>query len=188
MKIYLVRHGQTNDNMMQISSRVDTDLSEKGIEQALVLKEKIESLDFKRVFVSSLKRTWHTAHLAGISKFEVDERIREIDLGYFQGYTFKELENKYPDLIEEKKLKPLMFKFPNGESYEDLYHRVVSFIEEKVKEGENILVFTHEGVIRSILSYVFGDRFHYYNFRVDNACVTEIEIIDGFKILNRLNF
>ena len=72
----------------------------------------------------------------------------------------------------------------------DTYYRVAKSIDEVLneKEGKVILICAHGGTIRNILAYLIcNDYNNYWNFRIDNASITEIEIEDGFAILNKLN-
>ena len=64
MKIYVVRHGQTNWNVKgKIQGKSDIELNEKGIEQAKELKELIKNYDINLIISSPLKRAKQTAEI-----------------------------------------------------------------------------------------------------------------------------
>ena len=92
MKFYLIRHGESEDNLKKITSRVDTKLSANGKAQVKTLRDEYAEISDKKVIVSNLLRAQETADLLGVNAYEIDERVREIDLGDFQGHSFDELE------------------------------------------------------------------------------------------------
>lgn len=188
MKFYLIRHGESEDNLKKITSRVDTKLSANGKAQVKTLRDEYKDISDKKVIVSNLLRAQETADLLGVNAYEIDERVREIDLGEFQGHSFDELEILYPEETKKRFEEPFTFKFPGGESFTDLRKRAEEFYEEKSKLDEDIVVISHEGFIKTILSIVIGKKEAYYNFKIENARICEIEIIDGFPIINKLNY
>ena len=92
MKFYLIRHGESEDNLKKITSRVDTKLSANGKAQVKTLRDEYKDISDKKVIVSNLLRAPETADLLGVKSYEIDERVREIDLGEFQVHSFEELE------------------------------------------------------------------------------------------------
>lgn len=188
MKFYLIRHGESEDNLKKITSRVDTKLSANGKAQVKTLRDEYRELKDKKVIVSNLLRAQETADLLGVETYEVDERVREIDLGDFQGHSFEELEKLYPEETKKRFEEPFTFKFPGGESFTDLRERAEDFYKEKAKLNEDIVVITHEGFIKTLLSIVVDKLEAYYNFKVENARICEIEVVDGFPIINKLNY
>jgi broad specificity phosphatase PhoE len=58
-KIYLIRHGQTDYNLQNIvqGSGVDTDLNDRGRQQAQAFFERYKEVPFQKVYTSALKRT-----------------------------------------------------------------------------------------------------------------------------------
>ena len=84
--IYIVRHGQTNDNVIgRYGGRIDTPLNQKGIKQAYELHEKLKNDKFDKVFVSPLQRAYQTADIICSNEKIKDERIIERDNGKLEG-------------------------------------------------------------------------------------------------------
>lgn len=84
MKLYVIRHGQTNDNVNNIiNGRSNEELNETGKEQARQMKNKIEALDIDLIICSPLIRTKQTANIINSKNIPVifDERIIERDTG-----------------------------------------------------------------------------------------------------------
>lgn len=82
MKIYLIRHGRTNCNDEgKYNGRLDEDINETGIKQALKASKKIEMLDLDLIICSPLLRTRHTCSIVNTNNIPViyDERIQERD-------------------------------------------------------------------------------------------------------------
>ena len=121
MKIYLVRHGQTDKNKNNIIQGViDEVLNENGINQAKELKKKIDNLDIDLMIVSPLKRTRETAKIITENR-EIetifDDRIIERNAGELEGKSniyYIKLQIKYILIIFNiQKFLTLFCKFVN---------------------------------------------------------------------------
>jgi alpha-ribazole phosphatase/probable phosphoglycerate mutase len=134
-------HGTTTDNEQGISSGWhDTELSKKGIDQSVVLKDQTKAKKFDVVFCSDLKRAVQSAELTWKSIYPIiqDARLRECNYGTFNAHPSDEVE----PLQEKCFYKP----FPEGESYEDVKARMADFLEflKKNYAGKNIAVVAHK--------------------------------------------
>lgn len=143
MKLTIVRHGQTNYNVLGLLNSdptVDVFLTEAGIDEAKRLAEQFKNEPFDVIFISELPRTRQTADY--INKYHslslvVDKRLDDIDTG-FEG----EHESGYH---AERNAAPDPFTYRHGtfESSEDVYDRVYSFLDDlKKTEFRNILIVT----------------------------------------------
>jgi len=186
--IILIRHGQTEDNVGRIFSTKDTSLTAEGREQIRRTKTILDTLSFDRVYVSPLLRAIQTMEILG-SKGQVEERIREVDFGLFEGNTLKEIENKYPRQLKEWNEDLLNYITPQGESIKMAYERVTSFLEEiRQQEGDTVLI-CHDGVIKIALSWVFDNLDYFFKFKVDNGSISIISIDEyGFKFIKKVNY
>ena len=171
--IYIVRHGQTNDNVIgKYGGRIDTPLNNKGVEQAYELHEKLKNIKFDKVFVSPLQRACQTSKIICNNDIIKDERIIERDNG--------ELEGKLKTEITET----IDFNDPNEKRYNienivDFRKRIFDFFKE-VKEkyrGKNILVVTHAGVGIYARCFFEGEPQdgNYMNYKLNNCEVLEYE-------------
>ena len=134
-------HGTTTDNENNISSGwKDVDLSQKGIDQSIVLKDQIKNKKFKVVFCSDLKRAMHSAELTFKNLFPIiqDNRLRECNYGDFNG--------KPSAIVEPIQEKHIEERFPNGESYEDVKVRIADFLEflKKDYDGKHVGIVAHK--------------------------------------------
>lgn len=112
MKIYLVRHGQTDWNYQKkIQGQQDVDINEQGIRQAEKLAEILKNVPFEYAVCSPLTRAHHTAEI--LLKYHsvplsYDERLKEIYLGKWEGKTHKEVmtqeKNRYGSIFTVRKI------------------------------------------------------------------------------------
>ncbi len=155
MKLYIVRHGQTDGNVNKIMDGIrDIDLNNNGIEQAQVTRDSLKGIEFDLIICSPLTRTKHTMEIININNNPVvfDERVMERDCGEFTGKGFDSLDRdlywNYNDTTIYEK----------AESIEHLFNRVYKFLDE-IKENyrdKTILLVTHEGITKVISCYFNG--------------------------------
>lgn len=183
----MIRHGESEDNIQRIFSRDDTKLTEKGIEQIEETKELLKKFKYDRVYYSPLKRTVETLGILGLTGIE-EIKIREINFGIFTGKTFEEISEIYPDETKSWLGDTQQYIIPQGESLLDVYNRVKRFLEEISKYDENILLVTHDCVIRLALSWIFDNPDYFFKFKVDNGSINIVSIDEGFKYIKKLNY
>lgn len=155
MKLYVIRHGETDMGQKEIIASEEELLNNNGIEQALKLGNDLKNIKIDKVYCSPIKRARDTLkHLKLDSNIPVviEDRLRERNMGKYTGYRFKDLDWKlFWSYNSEIKYKEL-------ESMKDVFKRVSSFIEElRLKENDKtILVITHGGTLRAINWYFNG--------------------------------
>ncbi len=153
---FVVRHGEAENNAQSVcSSQIDDayKLTPKGEEQSVATAESLKAKKIDVVFVSPFIRTKRTADIIaerlGISKDDiiVDDRLRELDFGDFNGKPFQD----YVDYDREH-IKNFSDKLPNGESYQDAKNRMGEFLYEIDTKyaDKNILLVTH-GIALEVL-------------------------------------
>ncbi len=161
MKVYLLRHGETELNRIggNFQGQIEIPLTELGIQQAEAtgrqLREK--GVVFDRVYSSPLGRAIHTAEcVSGISreKFILDDRLLEMSYGPFEGRRHSEMDPKmfhnFADDAEN------YVPVPGAESFYSVIQRASDFLEElkREKPGETILVAEHGGTVRAMLVHL----------------------------------
>jgi probable phosphoglycerate mutase len=153
MKLYVIRHGETNENQTGImQGNMDTELNTKGREEAKKLREKVKKANIDIVVVSPKKRTIETADIVAPDIEKVyDYRLLSRDHGEFEGLRRDEINLK--DYWNIKKNN----KYERAESVGSLYERVESLLRDiKIKyKDKNVLLVTHSGICR-ILYYYFN--------------------------------
>ncbi|XP_077013753.1 6-phosphofructo-2-kinase/fructose-2,6-bisphosphatase 2 isoform X8 [Tamandua tetradactyla] len=150
--IYLCRHGESEFNILgKIGG--DSGLSVRGKQFAQALKkflEEQEMVDLK-VWTSQLKRTIQTAESLGVT-YEQWKILNEIDAGVCEEMTYAEIEKQYPEEFALRDQEKYLYRYPGGESYQDLVQRLEPVIMELERQG-NVLVITHQAVMRCLLAY-----------------------------------
>ncbi len=164
MRIYLVRHGQSEANLTRtIQGTLDSPLTELGKEQARTLNGFLPDR-FDRVYMSDLSRARETGFLAtGLSEsselIKTDPRLSEIHFGTLQGQPYSDFPAEHPSVREHVEFQSdaLMGKFGAElvSAFLDRTHSVFEDIVSEMAEEDlsTVLVFTHGGVLRSIAQH-----------------------------------
>ena len=155
MRIFVSRHGQTDWNVKGLQQGwTDIPLNETGIAQAHQLAQSLAGSSIRHVYTSYLSRANVTgqtvADLLGIP-CEIIPGIQEIGLGDWQGYTWAETCEKWPELTAKWIEEPLTTAPDNGENYQQLIDRFVAAIH-RIMGGpdEDVLVVSHGGCLHTI--------------------------------------
>jgi len=164
MKIILVRHGQTEWNLLgKYQGHTDISLNETGRGQALRAAEYLaEEEKVEAIYCSDLKRTRETADIiAGKLNLPVtcDPRLRELSFGLWEGLTFNEVYERYPQDFDHWFNNTCEMNVPQGESFNQLKSRAVKAVEEiSQKHKGTVVVVTHGGTIKALLHYINNDN------------------------------
>lgn len=174
MKIYLTRHGEVPSNIKKIYNLKEEDLTEKGLEQADILRKKVEKLDYDAIYTSPYLRAVHTAELANAKdkKIIIDERLREREAGDLIG---KPLDST--DRREYWKYDPSI-EYPTSEDIKTFFERIRTFIESlKDTSYDAVLVVAHSGVSKAFSAYFdgIGDG-EFLDRGIDNCEIKEYEL------------
>uniref|UniRef100_A0A672YXM0 6-phosphofructo-2-kinase/fructose-2,6-bisphosphatase 4-like n=1 Tax=Sphaeramia orbicularis TaxID=375764 RepID=A0A672YXM0_9TELE len=150
--IYLCRHGESDLN---IKGRIggDSGLSARGKEFASRLRKFIQDQNIKdlKVWTSQMKRTIQTAECLGVP-YEQWKSLNEIDAGVCEEMMYEEIQEHYPLEFALRDQDKYRYRYPKGESYEDLVQRLEPVIME-LERQENVLVICHQAVMRCLLAY-----------------------------------
>lgn len=146
MKIYIVRHGQVNHNLLGLYNREDEDLNETGVKQAEELKEKINNLDYDIIISSPLLRAKHTAKIVNMKNKDIiiDNKLKELDPGSLSGQPLK-ITNR-----EEYWNYYSTTEYGTSENIKLFFERIYKFPDElKVKDYKSVLIVAHSGVSKA---------------------------------------
>ena len=155
MRIFVSRHGQTDWNVKGIQQCVtDIPLNENGLSQARELAQSLKDSGIKHVYTSFLSRANVTgqtvADALGIP-CEIIPGVQEINLGQWQGFTWAECCEKWPELTKKWTEEPLTTSPEGGENYQSLIDRFVAAIHSILRgPDEDVLVVSHGGCLHTI--------------------------------------
>jgi broad specificity phosphatase PhoE len=155
LDLYFVRHGETEWNKSgRMQGRLDSSLTEKGLEDAERLGEHLREMQFDEIISSPSTRTIQTAEkLAGscTAAVRTDERLMEIHLGQWQGKTGEEIKKLFPEQYDYYWNEPEKYENPEGETFLDVKTRLAAFLLElgDSRSSGKILIVTHAVVIKT---------------------------------------
>lgn len=184
MKLYLIRHGETDQNKNEvIQGRGDFLLSDIGIKQSIEAGRTLKKLNyhFTKAYSSPLTRAKDTLKNI-LNEMELNLEIKiENDL----------IEREFGEL-EGMKLTPEvrnLVVLDNAKGFEkkkDLFKRVKNVLLKIVKESkedDEIVIVTHSHVIKPVLMMIDENSFN-FNSRLYNLGMVTIEYKDdSFKLL-----
>jgi len=190
--VWLIRHGEIEwGHEGKFVGRLDVPLGERGARQARSLGRAIPPPP-RLVLCSPSLRTRQTAELAlGCAAEEIlfSEDLMEADFGRWEDHSFTEIERADPGLVKELFAFELAFTFPGGERLSDFLGRVeraaarIAAIPE-----QRVVVFTHGGIIRSLICFWLGLAFKdYIKFEVRPAAVVKLLLHGGRAVLLELD-
>jgi alpha-ribazole phosphatase len=191
--IFLVRHGETAGNReRRFIGSTDLPLSSEGRDQAVSLKPLVSNINTRRCFCSPYLRCRETADIlleGSPLRPDIDDRIREVDFGKWEGMTFDEISSSYPELIGHWALLQDDFSFPQGEALTDFLERIRMFaLSVEESHDEKILLVTHGGVIRFLLCHWLKlNRRHHIIFEIAFAALTTVKLYNGKGVLTGMN-
>lgn len=158
LQLYFIRHGETEWNVEQrLQGRLNSNLTENGVRDALLLGNRFKDTSFDAVYVSPSKRTVDTAKLVLGERtvpFKTDERLMEIDLGDWEGRTIDEIKAMDPERYHLYQNHPSQF-VGTGECFADVRSRLEAVLNEleNVYESGKLLIVTH-GVVIKVLQAI----------------------------------
>lgn len=160
--IYLLRHCQPERSSSEklFLGQTDLPLSDLGITQSRQLGRMLQTKSINAVFSSDLKRGADTAEAIAYRHGHTvnrDRGLREIDLGQWEGRSFKEVAEFHPLEFERRGREIETFRPPEGESFTDLRDRVMLAFESICSlPYKSIVIVGHAGVNRVILCELLG--------------------------------
>lgn len=195
-EIWLVRHGETEWNALgKFQGCCDIQLSERGKTQAELLNSRFKN-KFDCIYTSPLKRAVQTANIIANGsdiKPIVENDMREINFGEWEGMTIKEIQEKYERELyawrnddenaylvggDDKSLKLASIRARNA----------ILKIAKK-EQGKRIIIVAHGGIIKAGIIGIFNWKMTmYHNMILGNTSVSEIMFGDSMRpILLTLN-
>lgn len=186
MKIYITRHGETEWNKVgRMQGWKNSNLSEKGIENAKKLGESLNHIDFDCIYCSPLGRAIDTAKcIRGNKSTEIitKESLKEMGFGLWEGMEHTKVEELYAAQQFNLWNKPHLYEPVQGESFEELLCRTREVLNEIINnnEHENILIVSHAILIKAIYAIIKNyslEDFWNPPFMHD-TCLTVLEIQD----------
>jgi broad specificity phosphatase PhoE len=183
MKLYLIRHGESETNLAgHYTGWSQVNLTEKGVRDAEGIRPILSGIKFDKIFSSDLIRAMKTADTAIPGcVYETTPLLREIHLGSLAHKPF------LPADSEERKLTLDGFTAFGGESNAEFRARAAEFLDKvKSLDCDTVAAFTHAGILRTTLSILFSANVSTTNFVCSNCCIVILELKNGRWLLSGL--
>jgi broad specificity phosphatase PhoE/predicted kinase len=152
--VWFTRHGESAFNVL---GRIggDAPLSEAGRAYAQTLARSVRERIGSDVVVwtSTLRRTLETAEAMGMP-YRPWRALDEIDAGVCDGMTYAEIEAAMPHEYEARQADKFRYRYPRGESYQDVIQRLEPVIFELERERSPVLLIGHQAVLRALYAYM----------------------------------
>ena len=152
-RILAIRHGQTVWNAdSRIQGHTDIALDTVGEWQAQRLALALGDEELQAIYSSDLTRARQTAAPLAARKGlqpRVDPGLRERGFGEFEGLSFKQIEQRWPEQAEAWRRRDPDFGARGGEVLRDFRDRVVAAVTRlaQAHRGQSIALVTHGGVL-----------------------------------------
>lgn len=181
-ELWLIRHAESVGNRDGwFQGQEDPPITPEGHDEARRLADRLRPLDFDAIYSSDLRRAYETAQYVGHAldlSIREDERLREVDLGRWEGLSPAEVAETYPDeWAEYTDHYDPTFRRGDGESYADGQERIVPALEEvaNAHPGQRVVVVFHGGIMRSYLTHLLGLPFQQaWRLPIHNTSITRV--------------
>lgn len=185
-RVIFIRPGETDWNHdFRWQGWVAIPLNDHGRQQAERLANYVRHIGMSALYTSDLRRATETAAILtaklGFAPI-MDERLRERNIGNWQGLTPAEMERWYPDEYERLRADSAKYRVPGGESRADVQARIVEAFGDILKQdkGETIGILSHTTAIHCLLAEIMPEVVG-REVKVSNTSVTTIHLNDDGK-------
>ena len=156
--IWLTRHGESVYNVAGVLGG-DPDLTPDGHRYAQALAQFLDRRDPDRhdvvIWTSSLRRALQTATPLGRTSWAW-RALDEIDGGICDSMSHAQIQEQLPEEYEARRRNKFTYRYPRGESYQDVIQRLDPVIIELERTRKPVLVIAHNAVLRALYAYFQG--------------------------------
>ena len=193
MKLYLIRHGQTDWNVDgKIQGSHDIPLNDTGKKQAQCLAKGMDKRPVEKIFSSTLERAKETAlMLSARQKKDVYlmPALVEVEFGQWEGLTWGQIQEKYPEEYARWDINPVEVAPPGGETQLQVLKRCAAAVEKILEitgRREDGAVISHGASLAYLVAYMMRGHDDQQEIIVENASITTVDynpITRDFRLL-----
>jgi alpha-ribazole phosphatase len=187
MKLTLVRH-----TALQVQSGIcygqsDIDVAASFYDELVQLQTKLNGTMFDAVYASPLQRCSKLAITLKMGDVVHDDRLKELHFGDWEMQAWETIPR---DIFDDWAQNYSHKAPPNGETFTQLQHRGVSFLNDLLNQhaGQDVLAVTHGGMIRALIAHVLNIQLKgLFRFHVDYASLTQLDFSGEVPKINFVN-
>ncbi len=187
VKVMFLRHAESTAGEDIFAGASDSDLTVEGVEQAIASGQILCGKKIDAVYSSPLGRALKTAKILNAfveAEFIVDERLREIDFGVWDGMARADVKEKYAPLYSEWEKDPTTTVPRRGENPANVLQRLQDFLDDvanryRAIDGVEVVAVSHKTAIRIITSFIERGNIAGYRDKVVRNTEMFSVIFDG---------
>lgn len=191
---YIVRHGQTNWNILgKTQGHGNSDLTQKGEEQARELSEAMINYPIDYIYSSDLGRAVQTAQIVGDKlglKVNQTSSLREMGFGVWEGLLIDQIKKDHANTYDIWRNQPHLVNIEGGETLHIIKERTDDFIKEINEKYDNkhIMLVSHSVTVRvMLLSFLDSSMENIYRIKQDNTALNIVEYRDYGPVIIKMN-
>ena len=194
-RLYLVRHGQVEGHKeKRYNGQVNVPLTQFGREESARICDSLVDIHLDAVYSSDLDRSRYCAELVAAAHnltVSTCESLRELHFGKWEGRTWTELQEAYPEAWQSRLQNLVDFQVPGGESFQDAADRIRPIIQKIIRahSGGDVVLVAHGGINRIVLLDAIGAPLQQaFSIEQDYGCLNIIDYFsDGNSVVKLLN-
>jgi alpha-ribazole phosphatase/probable phosphoglycerate mutase len=196
-RLFLIRHGNTADEETKkvYKGRTDIPLSPKGIARMEKAARFLSAFKLDRIYTSTLSRSVDSGRIIARAQ-GLDARVLpafdEVDFGAWEGLSFDEIKQRYPEDFARWLVDPGNHPPPRGESFRKARKRSMDQLKKILGEDEGLTIgiVAHAGILRIMIFSLLGMRLsRLFRIGQDYGCINIVDIYeDRMPVVNLLNF
>jgi alpha-ribazole phosphatase len=192
-RVIFVRHGEPDDGVRgRCYGRSDPGLSPRGRAQMRRAWRLLSRECVAAIYSSPSRRALESveARATETPAVTVDNRLREIDFGQFEGLAYEEIARRFPEQYGQWMTRPTEVVFPGGERFGAMSIRVLEVVADlrRAHQDGTVVVVSHGGVNRIALAAALEmDRRRIFALDQTYASVNVIDYFDGHPIVRVIN-
>lgn len=162
MKLYLVRHGQSEGNVRDLwYGRNDLPLTDLGRQQAFQVGEKLKNIPLAAAYISPLQRAAETARIALLGREDIPRvmmpDLMEQDMGDLETLSVADIRAQNPEYLAQLLSNWVHTPPIGGEPFDTgVAPRVARALDAIIAKGEDCAIFAHNGPLCFAMTYLLG--------------------------------
>ncbi|CCQ92672.1 Phosphoglycerate mutase/fructose-2,6-bisphosphatase [[Clostridium] ultunense Esp] len=193
-KIYLVRHGESEWNVLKkIQGQQNIALTQKGIEQAHLIGERLINENIEKIYSSDLNRAYITAKIIG-NKLNLAitpmKEFREINFGVWEGISNDKMIEEHQDDLALWRNEPEKLQIEGAETLKELQIRAMNGLNKIIHNDriDNVLIVSHSATLKTIILGLLNMNLaNFKNLTINNVSLSIVEIREHNKVLKLFN-